>query len=454
MSAELAHGSAPVGDLEALVVEIETAARNSERRSGYEGLLIKRAPEFATLKAEAPYRFEALASRITKACGGRTWQAIEQRMRRPNGEDPTAGTEILPLEVAPVSTWAAKTPPPRAWTWEGWIPAGRVTSLMGDGGVGKSIVSQTIATACASSRGELYGVPITAGVALGLFAEEEQEELERRQRPICEMLGVQLASLDDLHLLSLFGEDNIIARYEQGIVWPTALYQRIEATCARLRPHLLVIDPGADFYGGNPISQSEVRQFVQVILGGLCKRYGCTVLLPMHPSAAGLSSGEGDGFSVAWHNSVRSRLYLKHASTDPDGRIVLMRKKANYAPRGEQINLIYDRGAFVQEGTGGIVDAIQHANSRRAILALLAECESIGRRVASSSRANENAATILGERAGFPAEFQGKGRSNLFRLFRELHEAKLIDEATVSNASRHPMGIWQLTDAGRAELRA
>ena len=33
----------------------------------------------------------------------------------------------LPFEVAPVSTWAARTPPPRAWTWRDWMPAGRVT---------------------------------------------------------------------------------------------------------------------------------------------------------------------------------------------------------------------------------------------------------------------------------------------------------------------------------------
>jgi hypothetical protein len=92
------------------------------------------------------------------------------------GPDP----EPQPLVVPPASTWAARTPPERSWTWQGWIPGGRVTLLMGDGGVGKSIVAQTMLSACASGRGELFGWPMASGVALGIFSEEEQDELERR----------------------------------------------------------------------------------------------------------------------------------------------------------------------------------------------------------------------------------------------------------------------------------
>jgi AAA domain len=380
-------------------------------------------------------------------------QRAPKKPSKSNGEDKAP----QPFEIPPASTWAARTPPPRAWTWEGWIPRGRVTSLMADGGVGKSLLAQTIGTACASGRGTLYGAPIASGVVLGIFTEEEQDELERRERPICESLGIDLAALDDLHLLSRFGEDNLLATYIGGIAVPTPFYWRLDATCALLRPHLVILDPAADYYGGNPVFQGEVRQFVQIILGGLCARHDCSVLLPMHPSAAGIASGDGGGFSVAWHNSVRSRLYLEHTRSDDVGasdRLTLTRKKSNYAARGEEIKLLYDRGAFVMEEPGGIVDAIRDGNTRRAVLALLAGCEAAGRRVASSPKANENAGTILGERPGYPPELRGKaGKTRLFALLRGLEEAKLIVEATVKTANRKEMGVWQLTDAGRADVR-
>ena len=58
---------------------------------------------------------------------------------------------------------------------------------------------------------------------------------------------------------------------------------------------------------------------------------------------------------------------------------------------------------------------------------------------------------ILGERQGYPPEFKGKNRSRLFALLRELQEAKLISEATVLNANRHPVGVWQISDEARFE---
>jgi hypothetical protein len=55
-------------------------------------------------------------------------------------------------------------------------------------------------------------------------------------------------------------------------------------------------------------------------------------------------------------------------------------------------------------------------------------------------------------RPGYPAELRGRaGRAKLFRLLRELQETGLVTEATVKNANRHPVGVWQLTDAGRSE---
>jgi hypothetical protein len=101
------------------------------------------------------------------------------------------------------------------------------------------------------------------------------------------------------------------------------------------------------------MSTPQVRQFLKVALGGLCVRYGCTVLLLAHPSASGMNSGEGGGFSVAWSNSVRSRLYLRRPkSTDPEAikdRRILEVRKSNYGPDGGTIPLIWQHGCFVPD---------------------------------------------------------------------------------------------------------
>jgi hypothetical protein len=119
------------------------------------------------------------------------------------------------------------------------------------------------------------------------------------------------------------------------------------------RPRLLILDTLADFFAGDYLNTAHVRQFIKTGLGGLCVRHGCAVLLVAHPSAAGRSSGEGDGFSTAWSNSVRSRLYLRRPrSDDPEevkDRRILEVRKSNYAATGVSLPVIWHQGAFVPD---------------------------------------------------------------------------------------------------------
>jgi hypothetical protein len=85
--------------------------------------------------------------------------------------------------------------------------------------------------------------------------------------------------------------------------------------------------------------RAQVRQFIGV-LRGLAIAADAGVLLTSHPSLAGMSSGTGISGSTAWHASVRSRLYMKRATTekneepDPNLRIIEV-MKTNYGPVGE-----------------------------------------------------------------------------------------------------------------------
>jgi hypothetical protein len=281
---------------------------------------------------------------------------IQARIDAANGSEkkevlPNEGA-LPPWDIPPVSMWADRAAPaPRDWIIEGIaLAAGRVTSFVGNGGFGKTTIATQIAMACAIT-GSLWGMKVNGGTVVGIFCEDEQDEIERRTRLIAEREGIELERLDNLHLLSRDGEDNVLASFDHDLIKLTGNYWRLDATFAALKPRLAIIDTAADVFAGDFMSTTHVRQFIKTGLGGLCKRHGTAILLPAHPSASAMTSGDGAGFSTAWNNSVRSRLYLRTPKTDDReeaaDRRVLEIRKSNYGPSGGIVPLIFDRGEFV-----------------------------------------------------------------------------------------------------------
>jgi RecA-family ATPase len=268
--------------------------------------------------------------------------------------DPTETTPaaVEPLDVEPASLLSDRDPPPaRDWICEGLgLPAGRVTSMIGNGGFGKSTVAQQIAIAVATNR-PVFGLPVQGGPVFGIFCEDEQPELDRKTRAICAADGIELGLLDAAYLLSRDGKDNVLCAFDHDQIMLTEFYWRFDATVARIRPRLTIVDTAADVFAGDFMSTPHVRQFIKVALGGLCLRHETAVLLLAHPSASAMASGDGGGFSTAWNNSVRSRLYLRRPKSDDteaiaDRRILEIRK-ANYGPSGATVPLLYSQGRFV-----------------------------------------------------------------------------------------------------------
>jgi RecA-family ATPase len=293
------------------------------------------------------------------------------------------GAAALPLEAEPASAWAEHPPPPpREWVLESLIPAGRVTSLFGNGGLGKTLLALQIGLHVSLGR-PLFGIEVSGGPVLGIFCEDEQAELNRRVRAACAAERVELAEIDRLYVLSRDGADSVLCTFDHDHIRLTAFYAQLKATVAALKPHLLILDTAADLFAGDFMSTPHVRQFLKIALNGLCVRHGCAVLLLAHPSAAAISSGEGGGFSTAWSNSVRSRLYLSRPKP-PDGdaddpadiqdRRVLEVKKANYAAGDVKLPLLYQSGSFVldQEPIAGTVGpSAPRTKTARLALAML-----------------------------------------------------------------------------------
>jgi hypothetical protein len=89
----------------------------------------------------------------------------------------------------------------------------------------------------------------------------------------------------------------------------------------------------------------------------------------MHPSRAGMgNNSKGDSYSPMWANRARSRLYLSSATDkeNDDSHVrVLELVKANYAPTGVKIRLIWKDGvlwpeALAMPGTAAKAASEQH----------------------------------------------------------------------------------------------
>ena len=291
------------------------------------------------------------------------------------------------IDVVSAASLAGREVPQRSWIVPDLLPDRQVAILSGDGGVGKSLLALQLAAAIATGGDWIGTLPI-GGPVLYLGAEDELDEMHRRLTDIASSRGTGLSTFVDLHLLSLAGEDAVLAVPDSaGLIAMTPLWRAVEEKVEVIRPRLLVVDNSADVFAGNEISRAQVRQFVAA-LRGLALRLDLAVLLLSHPSLTGINSGSGASGSTAWSNSVRSRLYLDRpkaedgAAPDPDLRVLRV-MKANYAATGAETRLRWKAGVLRPDGVGlsGFDRAAGEADAETAFLHILARFHEQGRNV-------------------------------------------------------------------------
>jgi RecA-family ATPase len=268
----------------------------------------------------------------------------EERLRASGAR--TQSGPLCPLILIDPREWKGPAPA-RRWVIQDWLPSDTVSALYGDGGIGKSLLAQQLLTAMAL-RKPWCGIDVSGGRALGIFCEDPEAELQRRQEAINRHLGAGMSNLSDLRLLSRLGEDNAMVSFDREQRALTDFAEQVSSACHDFKPALLVLDTAADLYPDNENDRSKVRWFI-ASLARIASQHGCAVLLLAHPSQSGLASGQGTGGSTAWNNTVRSRLYLDRPD-EKDGDVRLLRRmKANYAAQGGEVRLRWSGGVLVSE---------------------------------------------------------------------------------------------------------
>jgi hypothetical protein len=246
------------------------------------------------------------------------------------------------------------TPPRREWIVPDWLPKGVVSSLSGDGGVGKTLIAQQLLYA-AGTGGLWLGIPIPKLRGLGVFCEDDEDELHRRHLDIKTDLGHAIGNpFDSTWVWPRVGSDNLLVTFDrENRPLMSPFFAAIMRHVMAKRIELLILDTVADLFGGNEIIRAQVNYFIKSACGSFiaeAKKNGFTlsVLLLSHPSQAGRNTGSGESGSTAWNNAVRARLYLTRKDDGLPEQRVLTRKKSNYSASGDDVilDLIWSGGVL------------------------------------------------------------------------------------------------------------
>jgi RecA-family ATPase len=313
----------------------------------------------------------------------------------PFSRQPEAKPE--PLRIINPADYHGQAIPPRRWIVPDWIPCGVVTGLYGDGGLGKSLLSQQLQSSCACG-GEWAGQIAERVRSIGFYCEDDADELLRRQENITAAMKLEPKDLANVQFVSRVNQDNILMTFgRNGRGELTPLHKQVVEQSRDTGARLAILDTAADFFGGNENDRGQVRQFIAVALGSIAEAIDGAVLLCAHPSRSGMSSGSGDGGSTGWSNSFRSRLYMSLPETEdgapvPDDERILSRKKANYAARNDQVPLIWKKGVLrLNRPTGNTY----RPPAEDVFLSLLPEFTAQGRNLSSSARGSNYAPKLF-----------------------------------------------------------
>ena len=372
---------------------------------------------------------------------------------------PKTGTARPALPTINPVQWEGRPAPKLQWLVDGWLLASGTTYVTGKGAVGKSLIAQQAMTCLAAGR-TFLGQPVKQCRAAYVTAEDDQDELHRRQVAINEALGIGMGDLDGrLYLASLKGRDAaLVSIGSETIEHP--LLEELGGLINETGIECLALDNVAHLLAGNENDRHVVSSFL-----GYCDRLalamggaGGAVMLIGHSNKA------GDQFSgsTAWENAVRSRLYIDQAPerggyAQPDSR-TLSRSKFNYGPKGDTLDFRWYKGAFIQDDdlpgdyAGELAQAAAIAQENGRFLDCLDAATRQLRNVSHAKGQNyaPKPSSVMTEARGMPVEGFARAMERL------LHTGEILAEQKVVRSEKNrdwKYGLARAPDDARNDAR-
>lgn len=345
--------------------------------------------------------------------------------------------------------------PPQEWFWQGWMPAGHVTLLSGHGGAGKSTFALMLAAAlCAQDA--FLGSSTKQGRVLFFSGEDPEAVVLRRLARICDAMRVGADRVRlNLRVIDATAADPVLfTEQRQAGVRAGVVTRTYHALAEYIEEHdidVLIVDNASDVFDGEEINRSMVRGFIRSLAGLVRQRNGAVLLLAHVDKATSRApkyqaNAESYSGSTAWHNSVRSRLFLMEREP---GVLELRHEKSNLGRKHEPLVLVWPDGALPQlPAAEAMGDDAQWAlgSETAALLALVHEYGERGEWIAPAPNSPRNAARLFAGEPSFPKRL--KARDVAMRL-RDAQRAGLIVLEQYRSADRKPHERWALTQEGR-----
>ena len=219
-------------------------------------------------------------------------------------------------------------PQKTTWLWDQYLPAGAITVLDGDPGLGKSQL--TVDLAARLSRGDSmppHSAPKGTFTPRGTLILNAEDDPGRTLRPRLDAAGADITKIHLLREMSGFdGEES------RPVSLPLDL-PAIESLIGQHNIGLVVIDPFVAYLDSklNVNSDADVRRCLGQV-ATLAETTGASVLLVRHLNKkSGLSAKYRGGGSIGITGAARAVFMVGEDPTDTESRI-LAPVKCNLAP--------------------------------------------------------------------------------------------------------------------------
>lgn len=208
------------------------------------------------------------------------------------------------LEPLDLRSMMETDPPPIKWVWQNYLAAGTLNLLHGDAGLGKSLVSLSIAARTTVGL-SLLDRATTPGTVVMIDAENSRDEIHRRIRSAFD----RITNVDRFHYYrttaTILGDHDACAELFATIKHETDA-------------DLIILDSQRALWDGDEREQGEAGRMLRH-LARIAEDSDAAILVIHHDTKAGQYSGSSDISAAV----TGSRLHLKRAAraddTESDG---------------------------------------------------------------------------------------------------------------------------------------
>jgi RecA-family ATPase len=188
------------------------------------------------------------------------------------------------IEPIDFSSLTDTEPPPRRFLIQEWLSDGCLSGLYGPGGVGKSLLAQQAATCLATGR-DFLGMKVDPTPVLGLFSEDDDDELKRRQWRINQALGLKNKNLEHLHIQGRSGLNNVIVSFPKSAPRKEALYESVVKQAREYEAGLVELDNRAQMLLVEENDRAQAT-FAANLCAGIAREINGACLLLGHTAKA------------------------------------------------------------------------------------------------------------------------------------------------------------------------